>query len=176
MNRSVINSEAYREKFEGLPINKNLADALHKEAISILEQRDATAVETMVALDFKTGKKVVSSSSDKEYATSFTRAEMLIFNTYKGKIVLLHNHPLGGRLSHTDLLSAIKEDKVVGTITIGHDGYVGYAEILKHDKNIAEKWREWYNEYIKLNVLKYKAVKKGTDELYKGGWISYHEK
>lgn len=175
VDRAVVNYQEYRAKFDSLPINKNLADSLHKESITILEKRDGTAFETMVALYLKTGRKIVSSSTDKEYATSFNSGEITKFNAHKGKVVLLHNHPLGGRLSHTDLITAIKTDKVAGTMTVGHDGYVGYAEILKHDKDIAEKWREWYNEAVKTIHHKGKAEQDATNMLYKEGLIKYYE-
>ena len=175
VDRAAVNSQEYRAKFDSLPINKDLADSLHKESITILEKRDGTAFETMVALDFKTGKKIVSSSTDKEFVTSFNSVEITKFNAHKGKVVLLHNHPLGGRLSHTDLITAIKIDKVAGLMTVGHDGYMGYAEILKYDKDIAKKWEEWYNEAVKTIQHKGKASQLATDKLYKEGLIRYYE-
>ena len=61
-------------------------------------------------------------------------------------------------------------------MTVGSDGYVGYAKIIKHDKDIAEKWSEWYNENAKIVQHKGKAEQKATDMLYKEGLIKYYAK
>ena len=59
---------------------------------------------------------------------------------------------------------------------VGSDGYVGYAKIIKHDKDIAKKWREWYNKNAKLVQHKGKVEQMATDVIYEEGFIKYYEK
>ena len=175
VDRKAVNSKEYREYFDSLPVNKNVADALHKEAIRILEHRDGTEFETLSILDARTGRLVVSSTCDLKLKSRLTDDEMKIFNDHEGKVVLIHNHPQGGRLSHTDLITAIKSEKTMGVMTVGHDGYVGYAKIIKHDKDIADKWEAWYNDGVKIFQHKDVARRRATDMLYKEGLIEYYE-
>ena len=70
----------------------------------------------------------------------------------------------------------MKSEKTIETVTVGSDGYVSYAKIIKHDKDIAEKWSEWYNENAKIVQHKGKAEQMVTDTIYKEGFIKYYEK
>ncbi len=58
VNTKVVNSKSYREKFERLPVPKQVQDALHKEAIHILNEVNGKTNEIVSALDARTGRLI----------------------------------------------------------------------------------------------------------------------
>ena len=177
VNRQLVNSKEYHDKFESLPLNKAVKENLYTESKKILEHRDGTQHEDLVILDAKTGKEIVSNrSADNNLKTGLTREDYEKVTSHKGKIVLLHNHPGGGRPSIADILTAFKQENVKSSIIVGHDGTVNCISNINRNIDIEKVYQEYYNEYKKLGYEGQHAKIKATDAIYEINLFDYRTK
>lgn len=168
VERTFVNSKDFRDQFVLLPTNKNVQDSLYKEAGIILEMLDGKDEERLVAINARTGKKIIDnySRTGSSYKTGFSTEEYELLQNCEDYIVLLHNHPDGSRPSGTDLITFVNEEKVKLSVIVGHDGDL-YAIISVKDevKNIYQKLYDGYLE--KLGEEKEDSAKTlATNALY----------
>ena len=176
VDRQLVNSKAYHDKFEQLPLNKNAAESVYRNAKKILEQRDGTRLESMIVLDARTGEEIVSNMiGGIEGRTGLSDAEYETFKKHKGKVILLHNHPEGRRLSITDIMTMAKESKVEASIVVGHDGSVHCISNLNRKYDIARHYNLVYNKYKDIDAIKDVAIAKATTEIYEAKVFDYIE-
>ncbi len=167
VDRKLINSKKYHDKFESLTSSKAVNESLYQEAMKMLEHRDGTELEDVVALDARTGKIIIRNTSSLERGkTGFTAKQYTEYQNYPGDVILLHNHPNSSRPSYTDISTMFRESKVVGTVAVGHDGSVHgiYKTITAVD--IDTMWKKAYNTLIKKYNNKDIAHHIATDLLY----------
>lgn len=175
--RTLVNSKEYHNKFEGLPLNKSTKENLYIESKRILEHRDGTYYEDLVVLDFRTGKEIVSNrSTNNDLRTGLSRKDYDKVVTHNGDIILLHNHPGGGRPSIADILTAFKQKNVKASIVVGHDGSVSIITNINRKVDIEKIYNEYYNKYKQLGYEGQHAKLKATDDIYNLNVFKYIEK
>ena len=64
-------------------------------------------------------------------------------------MVLLHNHPGGGRPSIADILSAWRNDKVKASVVVGHDGSVYVLSDFNRKIDIEEIYKKIYLSFCR---------------------------
>ena len=171
VEREYINSKLYHDKFEKLPLNKIVQEAVYREAGRLLEfidslEENQMVEERLVALNARTGQFLVD-NFDREGTsckTGFNEDEHAIIDRCPDSIVLIHNHSLNGMPSGQDLLSYLHNEKIRVSLIACHDGTL-YA-IYGVKKEFEETYKKILNEN-KLRTNDIEVAKRLTmDELY----------
>lgn len=167
VNRGFVNTERFHKQFSKLPLRKAARESLYKQSIQILNHRDGTYYEDIVAIDARTGKVIAKNDTyDIKFKSGFSISDSKLLDNYPGHIILLHNHPGSTRPSATDLISLHKHNAVASAV-IGHDGSI---RLVKDDYRLAEIdsiYHKWYNFYRnQLNETKQMAESNAMDRIY----------
>ena len=102
-------------------------------------------------------------TAPKQKSTTFIGEELERINRHDGAVITIHNHPHSGAPSYGDVITASRNEKIAGTIVIGHDGSVWYYSAPS--TKIAAKLESAYNTL--KDVLGDKAEIAALDSLIK---------
>ena len=155
VNLELVNTKKYHDKFEGLAKNKAVSESMYKEAMEILESRNNTIYEEIVAIDARTGERLVKNTSavnNRAHACGFSAAEEEILNNRKTPFEVLHNHPNSSYPSSADIKKLFDRKWQSGSTIVCHDGTVYRIEKLKPLDNIDGYIQKVYNE-VKIRSL-----------------------
>ena len=75
VNRELVNSKSFHDKFILLPINNEVRESVYKETGRLLEFVDGKSEEKLTALTFRTGEHIV----DNFYRDGYTYVTSFIF-------------------------------------------------------------------------------------------------
>lgn len=174
VNRKLVNSKQYHDKFEKLPLNKNVSQSAYYESKVILEHRDGTFFEDVMVIDSKTGKQIVGNNTyEAEFKSAITKEQYEKVIGHSGNVVLLHNHAEGTRLSKADIFTAFETTNVEMSLAIGHDGSVHCIYDINRKVDIEKIYNAVYNTIVEKFGNKDLAKIKATDALYKSGAFKY---
>lgn len=179
VNRQLVNSKSYHDKFEKIVVNKQTNESLYQQAKRLLEHRDGLETERMIVLDEKTGKLIVDNLEtgvDRSLRTGLTKKQYDMVQEHDGKFIILHNHPGSTRPSGKDILTLWQESNASSSIVVGHDGTV--YSLSKMDRKIPldKIYEEEYNKCIEYNFPKEFAAIKATDKLYESGAFEFSKR
>lgn len=149
VNLELVNTKKYHDKFEGLAKNKAVSESMYKEAMEILESRNNTIYEEIVAIDARTGKRLVKNTSAVNvwaHVCGFSATEEERLNNWKTPFEVLHNHPNSSYPSRADIKKLFDREWQSGSTIICHDGTVYRIEKLKPVENIDGLIRDVYNK------------------------------
>ena len=149
VNLELVNTKKYHDKFEGLGKNKVVSEAIYKEAMEILESRNNTFYEEIVAIDARTGKRLVKNTSTvnhKYHSCGFSPNENELLNGRKAPFEVLHNHPNSSFPSRADIKYLFDREWQSGSTIVCHDGTVYRIEKLKPLENIDGLIQDVYNK------------------------------
>lgn len=126
VERNYVNSKAYHDKFEALPVNKDVQQSLYIQSGRLLEFVDGQEQERLIAVNARTGELIIDifNREGSIRGTGFNEYEAESIMKCNDNIVLLHNHSLNGRPSAQDLITYFNEEKVKISLIICHDGVV----------------------------------------------------
>lgn len=169
VDRQLVNSKAFHDKFEELLSHKSVNESIYREAMEMLEHRDNTPFEDLIVIDSRNGKVIARfTESTVPGKISLTAEQVDEILNYDGNVILLHNHPNSSRASYTDIRN-LRTANVDGVIAVGHDGSVYLVTDLDSEFNIDIFWEEGYNSYKKIYRDEILANHHATDDLYKLG-------
>ena len=169
VDREIVNSKKYHDKYENLTKHKEANESIYQETMKMLEHRDGTGFEDMVAIDVRTGKIVVDVTDSTDIGKlTLTQNQYDKIVNHASDVVLVHNHPNGSRPSYTDILK-LKEKNISAVVAAGHDGSVYVVSNLKNDFDIEIFWEEAYNTYKQIYQDDILAEHHATDDLYELG-------
>ena len=149
VNLELVNTKKYHDKFEGLVKNKAVSESIYKEAMEILESRNNTFYEEIVAIDARTGERLVKNTSavnNWAHACGFSVAEEEILNNRKTPFEVLHNHPNSSYPSSADIKKLFDRKWQSGSTIVCHDGTVYRIEKLEPVDNIDGLIQDVYNK------------------------------
>ena len=149
VNIELVNTKKYHDKFEGLAKNKAVSESMYKEAMEILESRNNTLYEEIVAIDARTGKRLVKNTSAVnmwEHSCGFSTAEEEKLNSWKIPFEVLHNHPNSSYPSRDDIKKLFDREWQSGSTISCHNGTVYRIEKLKPMENIDILIAKTYNK------------------------------
>lgn len=185
VNLELVNTKKYHDKFEGLVKNKMVSESIYKEAMEILESRNNSFYEEIVAIDARTGKRLVKNTSAVnmwEHSCGFSAAEEERLNSWKTPFEVLHNHPNSSYPSKDDIKKLFDREWQRGSTIIYHDGTVYRIEKLKPLDNIDEYIQNMYNK-IKRDMIGYadatieeEASKAVVEALQKSAHLNFLER
>ncbi len=166
VEREYVNSKAYHDKFERLPVNKEVQEKLYIQAGRLLEFVDGQNEEHLLAINARTGVFIVDNFEREGNAkgTGFNDDEAKKLDTCKDGIILMHNHSLNGRPSAQDLITYLNEERVKVSIIVCHDGTMyGIYDVNSEFPTI-------FDEYVKQEKYKTNdiedAKRKAMTKLY----------
>ena len=147
VNRKLVNSKKYHDKFTTLPINKNVYESAYRECGRLLEYSDTKPDEHMIAINARNGKLVTDNLARQGTLTqtSFNESEYQKVLDCKDGVVLMHNHSTSVRPSGADIKTFAVNDNVKMSIIACHDGDV-YA-IISAKKEVANIYDDAYNNF-----------------------------
>lgn len=175
VDRSLVNSKRFHDKFEKLPFSKNVIESLYKASVKILEHRDGSNVEDLYILNSRTGREVTKNISTKVgFKVGLTSAQYQKVLEEDG-IIILHNHPEGGRLSFSDIKSLFATPNAKGSVVVGHDGSVHVAYAPNRSFSVEKLYQKYYNDFVSSYQNKEIARVLATDKLYELGVFMYEE-
>ncbi|OON99145.1 MAG: hypothetical protein ATN35_01995 [Epulopiscium sp. Nele67-Bin004] len=177
VNRNLVNSKQYHDKFENLTTSKLTNEAIYQAAMQMLEHRDGTNYEDLVALDARTGKIIaINDKSTKEGATGFTKEQYDACVEHTGNIILLHNHPNSSRPSYADIKSIFNTPIISASIVVGHDGSVYMIDNSNRTKDLQGFYEKSYQENKMIYQNSAIASIRATDMLYSSGVFNFIER
>ena len=166
---NIVNKKEYHDKFEQLPFSKSTREGLYKESINLLKLRNGTDFESAYAINYRTGEFLISTSTNEKLMSAFTKYELDIVNECSDGVIIIHNHPLGGRLSMGDLRTLYKQKNCKAMFSIGHNGDIfGCLFNNKLDfKKVDKFYEDVYNMYVNMYGNKTDAEIFALDDVYK---------
>lgn len=155
---SIIQSNAYSERFTALSDNKQVTSAIETRAKWALNNRDGLNTEEIYAISLFDGHEVGRITNQQipsavRRTVKFT-SKLDAADSSGEKILLLHNHPKGLPPSIPDINALYRNKNVVG-ITIGHNGSIYYYTrpvkmIFESDWNSALRKYKRYSEITSM--------------------------
>lgn len=147
VNRKVVNSPHYIERFKFNGVPKRTAESLRVAAIEILKEHNGTPIESITAIDSITGKVICSTIEKPEcngkFGCSFSKEQMEKLNNYEGTYYTIHNHPGSSQPSVPDLIDNSKRSNCVGGLVAAYNGDVYFYQVDDEDfESYYEKTRE----------------------------------
>jgi hypothetical protein len=126
VEREFVNSKEYHDKFERLPVNRDVQQKLYIEAGRLLNFVDGQEEERMLAVNARTGNLLIDNFNREGSirGTYFTTDEIRKLDECKDGIILMHNHSLNGRPSAQDMLTYLSEERIKVSLILCHDGTV----------------------------------------------------
>lgn len=172
-----VNSAAYRNKFDNMPLRRPVRDTLHKEAINTLNITNGTEKEVLTAINARTGEVLERSKALEDNRAGFTQEQFDRLKASGASVVLLHNHPIGGRFSWADIRTAFAHDFVAASVVIGHDGSVRILRDFDKRVDVEKAYQAMYNQIIKEYSIKSLAKIHALTQFYRvaerEGWFVY---
>ena len=170
VNYKLVNSKEFHDKFEKMPLNKNLREGLYKNSLEILEKQNGTCHESIVILDSRTGIAL-----KKVHGKDDMKAKISLEGLSDKKITILHNHPEGGRFSYADIKNYFQNVNIDNAVVIGHNGEVHIVYGFDRNFDIVKFYEERYNKNIGIYPLKSMAQIKTMNDIYKKGVMIYEK-
>ncbi|MEF2919312.1 MAG: phage minor capsid protein [Acutalibacteraceae bacterium] len=151
VNRKLVNSKQYHDKFSSLPISKNVYESAYKECGRLLEFSDGKPNEHMIAINARNGNLVTDNMArhGELTRTSFNEDEYNKILACKDGVVLMHNHSTSVRPSGTDIKTFATDDNIKMSLIACHDGDV-YA-IMSAKKDVIKLYDDAYNTLRKTH-------------------------
>ncbi len=159
VNREYINSKAYRDKFDSLPVNREVVQSIYENCGRLLEaidshQGEGKSTERMIAINARTGNLITDNiereNAGNEYHNAFSDKEYREIQKCRDHIILIHNHSTNVAPSAQDLLTYSKEERIRLSVVACHDGTI-YAIY-----GVARDFPEKYN--MVLNRVRENAI------------------
>lgn len=150
INRSLVNSKEYHDKFKDLNLPRRVQECVYREAGRLLDHVNGNPEEYLIAINARTGDTIVDNldRNGDIYHTGFIGSELSEYDKCLDPVILMHNHSYNGRPSGQDLLSFLHQEKVDLSLIICHDGTVHAIEY------VSPKFEEFYlNEFEKERNL-----------------------
>jgi hypothetical protein len=172
VERELINSREYHEKFEALPVSKALQESLYVQSGRLLEfvdglPEDEMGQERLLAVNFRTGEFLVDNfgRGGSVNRTRFNDEEMERIDQCRDSIAIIHNHSKSDIPSGQDLLTYLRNDKIKLSLIVCHNGDL-YA--ICWVRSSFKKQYEEFLESAKKETTKMEAAKRlATTRIYR---------
>lgn len=150
VNRRLVNSKQYRDKFECLPLSSVCKSRVYSETGRLLNFVDGQENEYMTALDYYSGEHIIDNFNRNAETgkTGFSEDEYNTIEKADTDIVIIHNHSYNGIPSARDILTFYKEPKIklsliachtgelYGIFKVSSDMPLVYNDLLEEEKKV----------------------------------------
>ncbi|MCR5226495.1 MAG: hypothetical protein K6E27_04725 [Eubacterium sp.] len=150
VNRKLINSKAYYDKFTKISVKKEVYESIYREAGRLLEMVDGKNVERMCVINARTGEMIVNNYDREAFIghTYFNKEEYRVLESCLDYGIVMHNHPSSRPPSGRDIATYAISDNIKSSLVLCHDGDV--FEIVKAVYEVAEIYEALFDKYAKL--------------------------
>lgn len=155
VNRELVNSKTYHDKFESIGLKKETYENVYSESKRILEKSDGTDYEYMAVFDKRTGKTITSTvglDNAIENKVSLSIKEYQKIVDSENDVVVVHNHSRNGRPSGADILTCFKNEKISHSLIACHDGDLFVLSDFDRNYNVDKIYNDYYNEHIRKRL------------------------
>lgn len=140
VNIELVNTAKYHMKYNKLTHHKKTNESLYNEAMRILDARNNTELEEIVALDARDGtvleKNTYKADQGIKHACSFDDLQAKTLEYRGTQYEVLHNHPNSSVPSRDDIKMLFLRKNQVGSTIVCHNGDLYRIEKLKQHKDI----------------------------------------
>lgn len=142
----IVNTKAYHDAFEEMPVSRSAAQAAYEQAGRILRATNGTEFEHMAAVNARTGKLVADNlgRAPMRARTGFNKEELAKVEACGNGVLIIHNHPASKPPSYRDVITAASYSSIAASVVVGHDGSLWYVSVA--DENIATSLVDYYND------------------------------
>lgn len=176
VNRSLVNTKAYHDKFDKVQIGKKARESAYQTAMKMLEHRDGTDCEDIAAINLRTGEIIAfNTSATKPGKSGFTEDEYRRIVDSKAEILIVHNHPNSSRLSYKDLKTMFQFDFVKMEMAVCHNGDINLAYDPDRNFDIESYYQRAYNDFKEIYGKKQSELF-ATDKLYDSETFKYERR
>ena len=183
VNTSLVNTAKYHEKYEGLTPHKKANESLYNEAMQILDDRNNTNFESIVAIDSRSGDRIMKNDNGAllgiPESCGFTKEEEYALEHRGSNYEVLHNHPSSSFPSRDDIRIMFKRQHQSGSTISCHNGDVyrleklkQYEDIDEFEKNIYTKVKEKFSDYPDEKI-EYECSLQMIKTLTKAGYMNF---
>lgn len=182
----IVNTAKYHERYEQLSNHKLVNESLYSEAMEILGNRNNTIFEEIVAIDSRTGERIVKNIMSAEqripHSCGFTAEETLLLNQRIGTFETLHNHPSSSIPSRDDIVKLFDRENQSASNICGHNGSVFRIEKLKNANGVEELAEMFYSDckgkysHLGEDVVETMCSRQLINTLERGNFIRYTER
>lgn len=144
-----VKHNEYKKLFQGITGDKSVDNRICQECRGILKDRSGTEYETLVLLDYETGKRIAIQHGVKHSVGTYTEQTIIAIKEAKQhgrKIIAIHNHPYGYPPSISDSASALTRGYDLGVVC-GHNGNV-YTYGPSDRRFSTEQCKKIHNEML----------------------------
>ena len=142
VNLPLINTKKYHDKYDNLTRHKDVNESLYSESMKILGDRNNTEFEDIVAIDARTGDRLVKNSTAfanrVKHRCGFSRKEQNWLEERGWAYEVLHNHPNNSLPSRDDVRKLFERGKQSASTICCHNGDVYQLEKLKPFESIVD--------------------------------------
>ena len=177
IDTKVINSKAYRDKFNELGYSKNITRLIYSECIACLNVANGFNRERGIMIDLatkKVGKVNIGKIGSNNVGIYFPNNDKTPINQY----VVIHNHPKNITFSTTDIESYLRNSSVHSAVLVDSRGRVYQIKNINRNidvDKVVNDMKSLYND-IKQYQSTWKAMNSVIQWLVKEGIIEYEEK
>ena len=181
VNLDLVNTRNYHKRFESISKHKSVNESLYRESMTILNDKNNTEFEDIVAIDSRTGKRLTKNTQaslhQKKHQCGFSPDEEKYLANREGEFEVLHNHPNSSFPSRDDIRKLFQRNKQTASTICCHNGDVYRLEKVKHYENIAPLEKELYNnlkeKYGVKQKVEYECSKQMIEKLSRAGYLKF---
>lgn len=157
-----VNTKRYHDAFALLPLPSTVCESAYRQAGRILRKANGTELEYLAVIDARTGDLVVDNLYRRAspHRAALSLEEKSLATACPHHVVTIHNHPSSKEPSYQDIVTAARNDKILGSLVVAHDASVWYlsipnasiAGILEREYNAI---RSYTGEYAKALAVRH---------------------
>lgn len=169
VNRKVVNSKRYHDKYESLKFPKAVRESLYRNAGRMLAERNGTDCERFAIINARSGDIVADTFG---YEPTPHGARLKPVDAKRASdcadgVITVHNHPASVYPSYADIRMTARNGNVRGSIVACHDGDVYLIETGKNWADMEKRYWEIYTEVRKILINRDETAKVALSELEK---------
>ena len=169
VNRKVVNSKGYHDKYESLKFPKAVRESLYRNAGRMLAERNGTDCERFAVINARSGDIVADTFGHEPtpHGARLKPTESKRASECADGVVTVHNHPASVYPSYADIKMTVANRNVRGSIVACHDGDVYLIEADKNSADMEKRYWEIYTEKKKMLISREEPAKVALSKLEK---------
>lgn len=169
VNRRVVNSKRYHDKYESLKFPKAVRESLYRNAGRMLAERNGTDCERFAVVNARSGDIVADTFGHEPtpHGARLKPTESKRASECADGVVTVHNHPASVYPSYADIKMTVANRNVRGSIVACHDGDVYLIEADKNWAGMEKRYWEIYTEARRMLISREETAKVALSKLEK---------
>ena len=169
VNRKVVNSKRYHDKYESMKFPKAVRESLYRNAGRMLAERNGTDCERFAVVNARSGDIVADTFGHEPtpHGARLKPTESKRASECADGVVTVHNHPASVYPSYADIKMTVANRNVRGSIVACHDGDVYLIEADKNWAGMEKRYWEIYTEAKRMLISREETANVALSKLEK---------